>query len=150
MNKKGTGMAMIAMPPKRDIAGPTPRLWNMGVAARGNEAAKALLRSVLADVALAAYNRYVSTRKLMHCWKMMLKPAPMKTAANTGTIPDDQFSTIQSPSRITNSQCIFGSAVQPNQNNPMAKTMPPTAIGAQRASGTGFPPAASTSLAYRG
>jgi hypothetical protein len=47
-------------------------------------------------------------------------------------------------------QGIFGSAVHPNQNNPIAKRIPPTAIGAQRASGTGLPPAASTILAYRG
>jgi hypothetical protein len=92
MNKNGTGMAITATPPNKDIAGPTPRLLNMGVAARGNEAAKALLRSVLADVALAAYKRYVSTRKLMHCWKMMLKPAPIKTAANTGTTPGTHVS----------------------------------------------------------
>jgi hypothetical protein len=49
-----------------------------------------------------------------------------------------------------NVQGIFGSAVHPNQNNPMANRIPPTAIGAHRASGTGLPPLASTILAYRG
>ena len=54
-------------------------------------------RIVLADVALAACNAYVSTKKLIHCWNMTLKPAPIKQAAVVGI-----------------AQWNFGSAVQPN------------------------------------
>lgn len=110
INIKGTGMAIVATPPRIDIAGPTPRAWNMGLAARGSPAAKILRRKVFAEVALAAYTPYVSTRKLMHCWKMTLNPAPIKSVARIGTI-----------------QWILGSAVQPNQNNPIANMMAPNA-----------------------
>ena len=41
-------------------------------------------RMVLADVALAACNAYVSTKKLIHCWNITLKPAPIKQAAVVG------------------------------------------------------------------
>ena len=68
------------------IAGPTPRLWNIGLATKGNAAASKLLRKVFAAVALAAYMIYVSTRKLMHCWKITLKPAPINAAATVGSI----------------------------------------------------------------
>lgn len=63
----------------------------MGFAAKGNAAAIILLRMVLAATALAAYRAYVSMRKLMHCWKMMLKPAPMKPVARTGRIPRSNY-----------------------------------------------------------
>lgn len=55
MNINGTGIAIAATPPKIDIAGPTPKLWNMGFATRGNPAAKKLRKMVLADTAEAAY-----------------------------------------------------------------------------------------------
>lgn len=54
MNKKGTGIAMVATAPKMDMAGATPRLWNIGIAASGNPAARTLRRKVFADTALAA------------------------------------------------------------------------------------------------
>jgi hypothetical protein len=56
MNINGTGMARTATPPRIDIAGPTPKLWNMGFAASGNAAAKMLRRKVFPDTALAAYS----------------------------------------------------------------------------------------------
>jgi len=55
MNTNGTGMAIVATAPRIDIAGPTPRLWNMGFAAIGKPAAIILLKKVFADTALAAY-----------------------------------------------------------------------------------------------
>jgi hypothetical protein len=45
---------MVANPPNMDIAGPTPRLWNIGMAARRNPAAKMLHRKVFAETAIAA------------------------------------------------------------------------------------------------
>jgi hypothetical protein len=54
MNTKGTGIAIVATPPRIDIAGPTPRWWNIGCAAIGKPAAMMLLRKVFADTALAA------------------------------------------------------------------------------------------------
>lgn len=56
MNINGTGMASTATPPSIDIAGPTPSLWNIGLAASGNPAARILRRKVFADTALAAYS----------------------------------------------------------------------------------------------
>jgi hypothetical protein len=55
INKNGTGMASVAIPARIDMAGPIPRLWNMGWAARGRPAAKMERRMVLAAIALAAY-----------------------------------------------------------------------------------------------
>ena len=52
---------------------------------------------VFAETALAAYNPYESTRKLMHCWNITLKPAPMKHVATVGI-----------------AQWNLGLAVQPN------------------------------------
>ncbi len=89
----GTGIARVATAPRIDIAGPTPRVVNIGLAARGNPAAKTDLKNVFAETALAAYIEYVSTRKLIHCWKIMLKPAPIKTAARMGAIPSEFVST---------------------------------------------------------
>ena len=54
MKIKGTGMAKAATPPRMDIAGPTPRLWNIGFATRGKAAANKLRRIVFAATALAA------------------------------------------------------------------------------------------------
>jgi len=54
MNKKGTGTARVATPPRTDMAGPTPKLWNIGLAARGSPAARILRRKVFAETALAA------------------------------------------------------------------------------------------------
>jgi len=54
INKNGTGIAAVATAPRIDMAGPTPRLWNIGMAARGNPAANMLRRKVLAETALAA------------------------------------------------------------------------------------------------
>lgn len=54
MNIKGTGNARTANPPRILPAGPTPRLWNIGDAARGKPKPKIDLRKVLADTALAA------------------------------------------------------------------------------------------------
>lgn len=51
---KGTGNARHAMPPKILIAGPTPRLLNIGFATSGNAEASKLLKNVFADTALAA------------------------------------------------------------------------------------------------
>jgi hypothetical protein len=132
MKMNGTGIATVATAPKIDIAGPTPKLWNIGFATSGNAAAKTLLRNVFAETALAAYRPYVSTRKLIHCWKRTLNPAPMKAAANTG-----------------DTHRILGVAVQPNQKSPIAKRTAPIAIGRSRPSGTGLPLAASEILAYR-
>lgn len=56
MNMNGTGIAITATPPRIDIAGPTPRLWNIGFAASGNPAAKTLRKKVFPDTALAAYS----------------------------------------------------------------------------------------------
>lgn len=101
MNKNGTGIAMTATPPRIDIAGPTPKLWNMGVATSGKAAARMLRRKVFPDTALAAYSWYVSTKKLIHCWKMILKPAPIKTAASTGAIPVHYFSIVPHRLRLS-------------------------------------------------
>ena len=65
MNAKGTGIARTAMPPNTLIAGPTPIPSSIGRAASGNPAAITLRSSVFALTALAAYTRYVSTRKLI-------------------------------------------------------------------------------------
>jgi hypothetical protein len=119
MNMKGTGSAKAAMPPRIDIAGPTPRWLNIGLAASGRPPAIKLRKNVLAETAEAAYSEYVSTRKLMHCWKMMLKPAPMKAAAMTH-----------------DGHGMDGSAVQPNQNRPIVNRKPPILIGSNLASGT--------------
>ncbi|KAL8977691.1 MAG: hypothetical protein Q9205_006563, partial [Flavoplaca limonia] len=54
MNKSGTGSARQAIAPKTLIAGPTPRLWNMGLATRGNPEASKLRKKVFAETALAA------------------------------------------------------------------------------------------------
>ena len=54
MNKSGTGSARQATAPKTLMAGPTPRLWNMGLATRGNPEASKLRKKVFADTALAA------------------------------------------------------------------------------------------------
>ena len=56
MKMNGTGIAIVAMPPRIDIAGPTPKLWNIGIAAKGRPAPKTLRRKVFAETALAAYN----------------------------------------------------------------------------------------------
>lgn len=87
MNINGTGIAITATPPRIDTAGPTPKLWNIGDATSGNPAAKKLRRKVFPDTALAAYSWYVSTKKFIHCWKMILNPAPINTAATTGAGP---------------------------------------------------------------
>lgn len=87
MNINGTGIAITAIPPRIDTAGPTPKLWNIGFATSGNAAAKMLRRKVFPDTALAAYNWYVSIKKFIHCWKIMLNPAPIKIAAVTGAGP---------------------------------------------------------------
>lgn len=92
MNMKGTGIAIVATPPRIDIAGPTPKLWNIGIAINGNPAPMRDRSNVFADTADAAYRPYVSTRKLIHCWNMTLKPAPMKAAAKTGDIPKEEVS----------------------------------------------------------
>jgi hypothetical protein len=55
MNMKGTGIAIVAIPPRIDIAGPTPKLWNMGFATNGKPAANRLRNIVFADTAEAAY-----------------------------------------------------------------------------------------------
>ena len=72
MNMNGMGIAKLAMPPKIDIAGPTPRFWNMGRANMleviswrnrnefrqspyGNPAARIDRKKVFAETALAAY-----------------------------------------------------------------------------------------------
>jgi hypothetical protein len=54
MNRNGTGIAIVATPLRIDIAGPTPRLWNISIAAKGNPAARILRRKVFAETALAA------------------------------------------------------------------------------------------------
>ena len=77
MKIHGTGRARHAIAPSSDAAGPTPRFLNIGLAASGRPKASNDRRKVLADVALAAYGPYESTKKFMHCWKIMLKPAPM-------------------------------------------------------------------------
>jgi hypothetical protein len=92
---------------------------NIGLAASGRPPAIKLRKNVLAETAEAAYSEYVSTRKLIHCWKIMLKPAPMKAAATT-----------------QDGHGIDGSAVQPNQNRPIVKRTPPMLIGSNLASGT--------------
>lgn len=94
MNMNGTGIAITAMPPRIDTAGPTPKLWNMGDATSGNAAAKMLRRKVFPETALAAYSWYVSTKKFIHCWKMMLNPEPINTAATTGAGPVSYISMI--------------------------------------------------------
>jgi len=77
-------MANAATAPRTLIPGPTPMALNIGRAASGSPHAIKLLKNVFAAVALAAYSPYVSTKKLMHCWKMLLKPAPMKIVAIRG------------------------------------------------------------------
>lgn len=57
MNKSGAGSIKHANPPSMLIAGPTPRLWNIGLATKGNAAANKLRKKVFAAVALAAYMR---------------------------------------------------------------------------------------------
>lgn len=54
MKINGAGNIRHARPPKMLIAGPTPRLWNMGCATKGNAVARRLRRKVFAAVALAA------------------------------------------------------------------------------------------------
>jgi hypothetical protein len=85
---------------------------------------------------------------------MMLNPAPINIVAVTDAGPVSNVSELLSgayfPRVEKYVQGSFGSAVHPNQNSPIANKNAPTAIGAHRASGTGLPPAASTSLAYRG
>lgn len=54
MKINGTGIARAAMPPRIDIAGPTPKLWNIGLANNGKPAAMKLRRMVFADTADAA------------------------------------------------------------------------------------------------
>lgn len=73
INMNGTGIATAAIPPRILIAGPTPKVSNMGLAANGSPAAITERRTVFPDTALAAYIRYVSTRKLIHCWNIILK-----------------------------------------------------------------------------
>jgi hypothetical protein len=100
MNINGTGIAITATPPRRDMAGPTPKLRNIGLAASGNAAAKMLRRKVFPDTALAAYSWYVSIKKFIHCWKMMLNPAPIKIAAATGAGPIYVVSKVSSQDRV--------------------------------------------------
>lgn len=54
MNIKGTGSAKQATPPRMLIAGPTPKLLNIGRAAMGKPAANTLRRKVFALTAEAA------------------------------------------------------------------------------------------------
>ena len=56
MKMKGTGNAKQATPPSTLMAGPTPRLLNIGFATRGNAHASKLRKKVFADTALAAYS----------------------------------------------------------------------------------------------
>lgn len=86
MNMKGTGIAIVATAPKIDAAGPTPKLWNMGLAARGSPAAKTLLRNVFAETALAAYRPYVSTRKLQCQVSMKIREIIWAKEENAWTI----------------------------------------------------------------
>ena len=127
-NRKGTGMAATATSSRIDIAGLTPRLWDIGLAAKGSPAA-ILRKKVLAETALTAYRLYVSTRKLIYCRKIKLKPPPMKLVAAVGI-----------------AQWNFGSADQPNQNKPIGKRKLPTVMGGNLASGIGLPFAASAIL----
>lgn len=127
MNNKGTGKAVHATAPKILHEGPTPKRANIGRTANGSPLAKILRRNVFADTADAAYNAYVSTRKLMHCWNMILNPAPMKAVATVGM-----------------AQLYFGLAVHPNQKIPPAKKTPPISMGGSRASGTARPLFAAT------
>ena len=80
-----------------ETPGPTPIERNIGLTANGSPAAMKERRIVFAETALAAYMEYVSTKKLMHCWNITLKPAPMKHVATVGT-----------------AQWILGFAVQAN------------------------------------
>ncbi|KAG9817515.1 hypothetical protein KCU77_g17698, partial [Aureobasidium melanogenum] len=54
MKMKGTGKANAATPPRMLIAGPTPRLLNIGLAASGRPPAIMLRKNVLAETADAA------------------------------------------------------------------------------------------------
>jgi hypothetical protein len=58
----GMGNARHEIPPSKLVAGPTPMFLNMGPAAMGKPQAKSERRMVLADVALAAYIPYSSTK----------------------------------------------------------------------------------------
>lgn len=55
MNSNGTGSAKHAIPPRMLIAGPTPKLWNIGLATKGKAQASKLRKKVFAETALAAY-----------------------------------------------------------------------------------------------
>lgn len=70
LNSHGTGNARQATPPSTLAAGPTPICRNIGFAAKGSPHAMMLRRNVLAATAEAAKGPYVSTRKLIHCWKI--------------------------------------------------------------------------------
>jgi hypothetical protein len=52
--KNGIGRQRVAIPAIIDIAGPTPRVPNMGRATNGIAAPKMLRKKVFADTALAA------------------------------------------------------------------------------------------------
>lgn len=84
MNSNGTGSKRAANAPRIDVAGPTPRAWNIGLVVNGSPNARRERNIVFDATALAAYRPYVSTRKLMHAWNMVLNPAPMKQVATVG------------------------------------------------------------------